>query len=214
MKSFMWKFLLAAALLTGPACTVANGDITEFVLPAKYCFPQTFIRSEFGRFDSVILDHNIIIDEENHFKHGDLYVAFRRKSQPDVLWFTDGTSWYSTADEDIPKAYPTILPHGDGRLQPVMPIMLSHTPIDVSAFVGDGEIWVGYGVKAEGEPWHESFRDMLENQRYELIWDIIGPTPFSGLRGVHPVICLTATEMKKIVLVARTAGSDEVAVDD
>jgi len=48
----------------------------------------------------------------------------------------------------------------------------------------------------------------------DVKWDIIGPTPFSGLRGVHPVICLTATEMKKIVLVTRTAGSDEVAVDD
>ena len=140
MKFFIQKFLLASALLLSALSSQA--DIVKFSAPAEYCFPQTSVRSELGKFDKVILDHNLIVNEQDHFKSGDIFVGFRRKSQPDILWLTNGTSWLNAADnsDTTPKAYSIILPNGDGKLQPIMPITLSNEPIDVSAYVGDGEV--------------------------------------------------------------------------
>lgn len=199
MKFRIQKFLLASMLLI---CGISSqADTVKFSAPAEYCFPQTSVRSEFGKFDKVILDHNVIINEQDHFKPGDIFVGFRRKSQPDVIWLTDGTSWLNAADNDdtTPKNYPVILPNGADKLQPVMPIMLSHEPIDVSAFVDDGEVWVGYGLRTADETWEKSYADMISNSRFSKIWDITGSTPASGLPGDLPTICLTATEMKTTV---------------
>lgn len=127
-------------------------------------------------------------------------MGFRRKSQPDMIWLTDGDEWVNANnDNTTPKNYPVILPNGDGTLQPVMPITLSREPIDVSAFVGDGEVWVGYGLKEAGAS-EKSYVDMISNRRFSKIWDITGLTPASGLPGDLPIICLTATEMKAFVL--------------
>ncbi|UJP08477.1 MAG: hypothetical protein LZF84_05085, partial [Nitrosomonas sp.] len=181
MKFMLHKFLLASALLLSGMSSQA--DTVKFSAPAQYCFPQTSVRSELGKFDKVILDHNVIINEQDHFKNGDIFVGFRRKSQPDVIWLTDGISWLNAADtaNTTPKNYPVILPNGDGTLQPVMPITLSNEPVDVSAYVGDGEVWVGYGLKPAGETWEKSYADMISNNRFNKIWDITGSTPASGL---------------------------------
>lgn len=210
------KFLLGSilsVLLLGALSSQA--DIVEFSTPAEYCFPQTSVKSELGKFDRVLLDHNLIINEEDHFKTGDIFVGFRRKSQPDTLWLTDGTSWLNAADtsDATPKAYPVILPNGDGKLQPVMPIAFSNEPIDVSAYVGDGEVWVGYGLRAEGETWEKSYEDMVSNRRFNKIWEITGPTTASGLPSDLPTICLMAIKMRTTVI---TAGHDlpgEVVLD-
>ena len=83
MKFFIQKFLLASALLLSALSSQA--DIVKFSAPAEYCFPQTSVRSELGKFDKVILDHNLIVNEQDHFKSGDIFVGFRRKSQPDIV---------------------------------------------------------------------------------------------------------------------------------
>lgn len=213
MKFLSQKLLLASTLLLSGISSQA--DTVKFSAPAEYCFPQTSVRSELGKFDKVILDHNVIISEQDHFKNGDIFVGFRRKSQPDVIWLTDGTSWLNAADtaNTTPKNYPVILPNGNGTLQPVMPITLSNEPVDVSAYVGDGEVWVGYGLKPAGETWEKSYADMISNSRFNKIWDITGSTPASGLPGDLLTICLTATEMETTVI---TAGHDlpsEVILD-
>ncbi len=46
---------------------------------------------------------------------------------------------------------------------------------------------------------------MVSNGWFYKIWDIIGPTPASGLPGQLMTICLKATEMETTVI---TAGHD------
>ncbi len=207
------KFLLASVLLL--SAFSAQADVVQYSAPAEYCFPQTSVRSEFRKFDKIILDHNLVVNQQDHFKTGDVFVGFRRKSQPDALWLTNGSRWVNAADnsESESLAYPVILPNSDGTLQPVMPVTLSREPIDVSTYVEDGEVWVGYGLKVEGESWKKSFEDMMSDQRYKRIWDITGLTPESGLPANMPTICLKASEMRTVVL---TAGHDlpkEVVLD-
>lgn len=209
MKFFIQKFLLASALLLSALSSQA--DIVKFSAPAEYCFPQTSVRSELGKFDKVILDHNLIVNEQDHFKSGYIFVGFRRKSQPDILWLlTNGTSWLNASDNSVTtsKAH-----SGYVKLQPVIPITLSHEPIDVSAYVGDGEVWVGYGLRAGGETWEKSYEEMISNRRFNKIWEITGSTPTSGLPGDLLTICLMATEMKTTI---NTIGFDlpgEVVLD-
>lgn len=192
MKFFTQQSLLASALLLSALSSQA--DTVKYSAPAEYCFPQTSVRSELGKFDKVILDHNLIVNEQDHFKSGDIFVGFRRKSQPDILWLlTNGTSWLNASDNSVTtsKAH-----SGYAKLQPVIPITLSHEPIDVSAYVGDGEVWVGYGLRSEGETWEKSYQEMINNRRFNKIWEITGSTPASGLPGDLLTICLTATEME------------------
>lgn len=206
MKHIIQKFLLAHTLLL--SATLLHADTVKFSAPAKYCFPQTSVRGELGKFDKVILDHNVIINEQDHFKTGDIFVGFRRKSQPDVIWLTNGAIWLNAADsnDSTPRNFSVIFPNGDGgTLQPVMPITLSNEPIDISAYVGDGEVWVGYGLKPAGETWEKSYADMISNSRFNKIWDITGSTPAAGLPGDLLTICLTATEMETTVI---TTGHD------
>ncbi|HQU97280.1 MAG TPA: hypothetical protein PLV19_00040 [Nitrosomonas sp.] len=196
MKFLTQQSLLVSALLLSALSSQA--DTVKYSAPAEYCFPQTSVRSELGKFDKVILDHNLIVNEQDHFKFGDIFVGFRRKSQPDILWLTNGTSWLNASDNSntTPKAYSVIFPNGNAKLQPVIPITLSHEPIDVSAYVGDGEVWVGYGLRSEGETGEKSYQEMISNRRFNKIWEITGSTPASGLPGDLLTICLTATEME------------------
>lgn len=90
MKPCTQNFFLASAILINGVA--AQADTVKFSAPAEYCFPQTSIRSESGKFDKIFLDHNLIINEQDHFKVGDIFVGFRRKSQPEILWLTNGTS--------------------------------------------------------------------------------------------------------------------------
>lgn len=212
MEFLSQKLLFASILLLSGISSQA--DNIKFTAPADYCFPQTSVRSEFGKFNRIILDHNVIINEQDHFKTGDIFVGFRRKSQPDIIWLTDGNTWLNANDNNTtPKNYPIILPNGDGTLQPVMPITLSSEPIDVSGFVGDGEVWVGYGLKTTGETWEKSYADMIDKSRFSKIWDIIGPTPASGLPDDLPTICLKATEMKTTVITTGHNFPTEVILD-
>lgn len=215
------KFLLTSVLLLSALSSQA--DIVEFSAPAEYCFPQTSVRSELGKFDRVFLDHNLIVNEQDHFKTGDVFVGFWRKGQPDTIWLTDGTSWFNIADNSkvTSKAYSAMLPSGDGKLQPVMPITLSRGPIDVSGFVGEGEVWIGYGLRAEGETWEKSYEDMISNQRFDIVWEIAGPTAVSGLPSDLPAICLMVAGMRTTSLptslphgVAVTSGENTMVITE
>ncbi|MBL8498167.1 hypothetical protein ABF87_04630 [Nitrosomonas sp. JL21] len=202
MKNFSCKLFLISILLFNASLSQADSTaITKFSTPAEYCFPQTSLR---GGFDKIILDHHVIISPEDHFKNGDVFVGARFKSKPDVLWLTDGFSWWNIDDNHEnagPKSYTS------GKLQPIVPTSISYNPVDVTEFIEDGEIWVGYGLRSESETWRESFEDMKRSQRFNLVWEIGVPGfsfPSAGLHGVLPNICLTATEMKTIVLIVQT----------
>jgi hypothetical protein len=199
--------LLCTYLLNLP---LTQADIvidTQFSEPAKMCFSQTSLRAEPNKFNSIMLDHYLIVSKEHHFKRGLVFVGFRLKSQPDALWLFDGTNWVKRSDFDsltafIPNEY-NRLP--TGQLQPVMPTFVSSYPIDVSSYVGDGELWVGYGLSSETRTSQESFDEMMSNGRSRLIWEIGNPqVATAGDLVFSNMICLSITEMTEIIPLVTT----------
>ena len=197
MDIIMRFYLSSIASLCLLFNSLVKADLLEF--PAsEYCFPQTSTVSELYKFDKVFLSHNLIVHKEDYFKEGDIYVGFIDTRQPETIWLTpEGRDWVNAND-----AQPTFflrLSSSDNdrsKLKPIMPITFTE-PIDVSAYVGYGQIWVGYGLKVEGK---SSFEEMMQNQRFEPIWEITGPTP-SGI-SVH-TLCLNTDGVKRVAETAQ-----------
>ncbi|WAK03337.1 hypothetical protein [Methylobacter sp. YRD-M1] len=202
MKCFIRRSILlgaSASCLLGASFLRADDIVktTEFSEPGQYCFEQTSLR---GKFDKTILAHHLIIPPEDHLKTGDVFVGFRRSSQPDALWLTDGSQWRAYNDNEFPyMAFKRNI-----RLEPVIKAEVFHAPKDVTEYVEDGEIWIGYGVrKDETETKEDSFQDMISNQRYYRVWRI-GDLVVDGL---NPEICLTTTQITERIRIVGTASS-------
>ncbi len=227
--SYFKKF--SASLCISLFCiplTQADQEITtKFSEPGKMCFPQTSLHAEPNKLNSIMLDHYLIISKEDHFKEGLVFVGFRLKSQPDALWLFDGTNWIKHNDSDSPKPF---IPHEyttlpTGQLQPVMPTFVSNFPVDVSAYIGDGELWVGYGLSTDErmpqeltdiEPignseiikrrtLQETFDEMISSERFNLVWEIGNPKVVTaGDLGFPNTICLSITELTEIIHIVTT----------
>ncbi|QOJ24834.1 MAG: hypothetical protein HRU78_15270 [Gammaproteobacteria bacterium] len=196
MKRYIFiSFLTGIGLLFTSTVLANDSEInTKFASPGKICFLQTYLYAETDNFKSVMLNHYLIVRKEDHFKTGDVFVSFRLKSQPDVLWlYNGGVSWIKQEKEKIPEFFYNFAQIPFGQLQPVIPISISPQPIDVSPYVGDGELWVGYGLRSESETAQVSFDEMLSSNRFNLIWEI-GNSVLQPPLG-SSVICLTITEM-------------------
>ncbi|MEY3123267.1 MAG: hypothetical protein RI993_2092 [Pseudomonadota bacterium] len=186
--------LCAASILT-----MAGETETVFTSPGKLCFPQTSLRAELDRYDNVILDHYVVISKVHHFKEGLVFVGFRLKSKPDELWLFSGTTWVKYQNNLIDSSPEPFIPQVQtiptGQLQPIMPTTISMAPIDPSAYVSDGEIWIGYGLSSSTSV-AETFFEMIESNRFERIWEIgkrLNEGEFSPSN-----ICLTITKMSEI----------------
>ncbi|MBF6649107.1 hypothetical protein [Methylobacter sp. BlB1] len=159
----------------------------EFSEPGRYCFPQTTRR---GKLDKTFLDYHLLIAPEDHLKTGDIFVGFRRNSQPDALWLYNGSTWVAADDNQYPyhKAFIPL-----STLEPIIPTSISTSgPVDVTEFAGDGEIWVGYGLRKDAEATEEdSFQDMISNQRYYRVWQIGD----SDAEAKESTICLPISQM-------------------
>jgi hypothetical protein len=197
MKRFIRHVILlgASAACLLDASFLRAEDIvktTEFSEPGQYCFEQTSLR---GTLDKTTLEHHLIIPSEDHFKTGDVFVGFRRSSQPDALWLTDGFRWHAHDDSEFPYVNYT----GPIKLEPVIKTEVFHAPKDVTEYAEDGEIWVGYGVRQDETATREdSFQDMINNQRYYRVWRV-GDLVVDGL---YPEICLTTTQMTERIRLA------------
>ncbi|WP_442497215.1 hypothetical protein [Methylobacter sp. sgz302048] len=203
MKRFIRHALLcgasAACLLGAPFSQAETGapelesigaaqyveNTMKFSEPGQYCFEQTTLR---GAPDKTILDHHLLIPPEDHLKTGDVFVGFRRNSQPDALWLYNGSTWVAADDNQYPYSKAFII---SSKLESVIPTSISYyAPIDVAEFAGDGEIWVGYGLRKDAEATEEdSFQDMISNRRYYRVWQIGGSVDRQS------VICLPVTQM-------------------
>ncbi len=195
MKRFLLQSVLAGISLLVASATQANDEInTKFTSPGKICFSQTNLYAETGNFKSVMLNHYLIVRKEDHYKTGDVFVGFRLKSQPDVLWlYNGGVSWIKQEKGKVPEFFRNSAQIPFDQLQPVIPTSIFHHPIDVSPYVGDGELWIGYGLRSESETAQVSFDEMLSSNRFNLIWEI-GNSVIPPIIG-SSVICLTITEM-------------------
>ena len=63
-----YRWFLAAALLLGS--TQSSADIvieTKFSEPGRMCFPQTSLHAKSNKWDSVMLNHHVIISKQDHF---------------------------------------------------------------------------------------------------------------------------------------------------
>lgn len=185
--------------------------------PGKICFPQTQLHAKFPvgsdgpRMDQVMLTHYLLVPEQDRFKAGHVFVGFRLQNQPGKLWLFNGSSWELketaimlnfSSDNDALRN----LEDYTGRevvvpLQPVIPIRISNYPVDVSAFVGDGELLVGYGLSSTGDDnlGQEAFDEMMANNRFWRIWRV-GELHFEQVPGVRTgglleTICLEASKI-------------------
>ncbi len=187
-------------MCTASLLTLAGETKTVFTSPGMLCFPQTALRAELERYNNVILDHFVVISKEHHFKEGLVFVGFRLKSKPDELWLFSGTNWVKYQNDLINSSPEPFIPQVQtlptGQLHPIMPTTISSAPIDTSAYVGDGEIWVGYGLNPSTSGVVEIFNEMIQNNRFKRIWEVgkrLNTKEFSPSN-----ICLTITEMTEI----------------
>ena len=184
IRHWMLSGISVACLLSAAISQAEPKYTTVFSEPMEYCFEQTSLR---GGFDRIILEHNLIVAPEDHFKPGEVFIGFRRKSEPDALWLTDGSEWRAYDDNEHPyMAYKR-----PAKLEPVIKAKIFMQQMDVTEFEGDGEIWVGYGLrKDESATEEDSFQDMMDNRRYYRLWQI-----GIGREEKFSTICLTATKM-------------------
>jgi hypothetical protein len=195
------KFAIARLPLLLFCCgagTLAAQERTTFAEPAQYCFQQTALR---GTPDKTILEHHLLVNEDDHFKIGDVFVIARFHESPDTIWLTDGLTWKRLNEPGPMKVYRT---HGQLRdveiLQPVMPVSVFYTPRDVTQVAGGAQILVGYGLRADGENPRVAFDEMVANERYDLLWDTTSPGV--GVQGLSYHICLETSAMTKEILTA------------
>ncbi|MBX3615582.1 hypothetical protein [Nitrosomonas sp.] len=210
MKRFLLLSVLTGIYVLFISAAFANDfDInTKFASPGKICFSQTNLYAETDNYKSVMLNHYLIVRKEDHYKTGDVFVGFRLKSQPDVLWlYNGGVSWIKQEKGKVPEFFYNFAQIPLGQLQPVTPTSIFYHPINVSPYVGDGELWVGYGLRSESETAQVSFDEMLSSNRFDLIWEIgnslLQPRNISG----PPIICLTTTEMTEYFPVLETSDT-------
>lgn len=201
MKCLIQRTSLLTALLSVSILGLA-AELTETIesaAPTTYCVPQTQVR---GGYENLLIDHNMIIPPADHSKIGDIFVGARLKSQPEVLWLLKGITWQQiTSTADLRNSQHR---HFD-QLPLVVPVSIFYTPIDVSQFVGDVEIWVGYGLRSATETAEDSFNEMATSERYELLWQALPPPygPASGANAPYATLCLETKLVKKILLTAQ-----------
>lgn len=209
-----YRWLLAGALCLGSmhvsAAIGIEGDIvteTEFSEPGLVCFPQTSLHARDRKWDSVMLNHYVIVDKQDHFKSGSIFVMFRPKSQPEKVWLYDGFRWENIENTDHPLTYNRVyhprMTMNASKLQPVLHVTISRNPIDVTPYVNDGEIWVGYGLLKENDTTRESFDEMVSSSRFERVWEIgKGNVPTEDEEDLIPLsdttICLNMSGMTLI----------------
>ena len=185
-------------LLCSSICaTTMAADFTETTTssaPTQYCVQQTSVR---GSFENLVIDHHLIIPPDDHFKSADVFVGARFKSRPNELWLLSGIRWRKIESAaDITNAEYRHF----SELPLVVPISVFYEPMDVSAAIGDGEIWVGYGLRSATETTQKSFEDMKAHQRYSLLWEArpAPNTPASGIRNASATLCIETTEVTAI----------------
>ncbi len=195
--------LLSAATANAQIIISDSPETTIFPEPAEYCFPQTSLHREFtDEGFNLSINYHLIVPNVDHAKAGDIFVGARFKNSPHDLWLLSGNTWRNSEDKVV--SWPSVYIRYDNHLPPIVPISFSYDPEVVEKF-GDGEIWIGYGLRAESNPtreaFQESFDEMMRSQRFSLLWEIkSGKTPFPGeLHGESSKICLKATQMERIV---------------
>jgi hypothetical protein len=159
-----------------------------------------------GWCDNLVIDHNLVISPENVLEPGNVFIGARFKSKPGELWLlSEDKGWLKiNSDADLENAQYAQF----DQLQLVIPVSVFYDPTDISAAIGEGEIWAGYGLRGEAGTSRESFKDMAESGRYSLVWQApnsLSDAPKSGAISSSAILCFNTSEVMRI--------SDQILTD-
>lgn len=165
---------------SSPPFTTVTAD---YPTPSAYCF---FPGEWSGDLQRTTLRYHLISRPEDQSKYADIFVGFRRPSDPARVWLL-GIADYGVVGarptwvEHVPGRAPVALAMGQ-RLEPITRLTIIDTPMDLSALAGDGEVAVGYGLRENvaGSTTNHSFQEMLDRNRFAVVWraDALHPTRF------------------------------------
>jgi hypothetical protein len=144
-----------------------------------------------------MLDHYLIVNKEDHFKIGDVFVVFRLRGQ-DRQWLYNGTEWREYADPTIVGAFIQNPYLQTEELQPIIPTSISRYPINVSEYIGIGELWIGYGLRSEVETFQVSYSEMVESGRLKLVWEV-GKSVIPEDALDVSTLCISMTGMTEVI---------------
>ncbi|MEQ1636476.1 MAG: hypothetical protein ABL903_07275 [Methylococcales bacterium] len=153
-----------------------------------------------GDLSQTTLRYQLIVPPEDHTKHGDIFLGFRRKSAPEQLWLfgfrwdvnaiAAQPGWVQYDQKQVPLAYAM------GQLLPAANTMhILDQPMNLTQFEGDGEVLVGYGLRDNDRSTtpKDSFKEMVDNNRLRTIWQVNGQLP----KDFGSWTCLKFTEMSQ-----------------
>lgn len=131
--------------------------------PMRFCFYQYEGNDDLTK---TTLSYKFLVAASDHYKEGDVFVGFRQRSVPGVLWLKNGCNGVK---------YDGTLQTPSYKLQPLISLNIIPQPTDVSAFYEDGEVLVGYGLRTKaGATATDSFQEMVDNDRFSIIWVVGG----------------------------------------
>lgn len=175
--------------LFGCSLSYAAQDVV-FPTNTEFCLDQLVRR---GSLSHTTLDYILVVPNEDQLKNGDVFVGFRRKSNPNVIWlkssYPDNWSVYDGSGDPLAFQQAT-------QLSPLSQLNILQQPTDLTAYSSDGQILVGYGRRtSSGATVKDSFQDMVTTQHYSVIWEVMEPMVFptklclstTGLRYVLPI---------------------------
>ena len=167
-------------------------------------FPQTTIHGEFSSHGTYLtINYHVLVSDEDQGQSGDVYIGARFKSNPDEVWLLSGGVWRNS--ENTTVGWPTSYVRFDDQLPPIVRTRISYDTESASTY-GEGEIWVGYGLRLNKNPtpaaFQESFAEMVQSKRYSLLWELKeneSKTYPGVLHGESSEICLNTTQMVRTV---------------
>lgn len=198
---------LSLTLLCASIASVSFAEeVTEMFTapsPTQYCVEQTSVR---GSYSNLVIDHNLIVAPKDTLKSGDVFIGVRFQSRPGELWLLSSDGGWRKINGDADLANAQYVEYE--QLPLVVPVSAFYDPTDISAAIGDGQIWVGYGLSGEAGTPQDSFAEMVESHRYNLIWEApnsLNEAPRGGIRNIVATLCFNTSTVVRV--------SDQFTVD-
>lgn len=140
----------------------------------KYCFPQGVWS---GDISNLTIHYHLIVPREDQGKYGDIFLGFRKESQPDNLWLfgfnmsNTGNATRSSWVQYDKKQAPVVYSMGQ-YIPAITKVNIISKAVNLRQLEGDGEVLVGYGLRKNEHTTSptDSFREMMSNNRLKVVW--------------------------------------------
>lgn len=177
--------LRVASVLAGALAVTPASPAATLSTPMDYCFWQSEWRDSLD-VRALSFVYHALIAESDYSKEGDVFFAFQQSKAPNSIWFLQADGWKAYTPGTAP------LPYLSGQLAPIVPIRTDIRPADLTGLDGNGEFWVGYGLRSTSlATVADSYQEMLDSKRSALLWRI--GEGYRNLPGLNSWICLKVT---------------------